>query len=172
MPAGYEGIGKAKENLEKALIEERGERKKRSDEERHKLATMLLAKGLEEQADTISKGGGKAPGRLPEVPCAPFDKVDPYLEQFFQQVAKLPETQMLEVTASDNNAKENATILSKNASFLAKSMDPLDKAEIGDKTVTGEDSWRKTYDVTLDREGPLYSRSARIFTFCFDARYF
>lgn len=92
----------------------------------------------------------------PHTPSVPteFNPKDANLKKFLQQVENYPEVQSEKLTTEYKKVFRSAECMSNNATFVAKAMQPLETAKY--QTNKGEDGWRKTYNVDVQREGPLY----------------
>ena len=121
--------------------------------------TALVAAALDLAARS-SNGTNARKDLMPEFPFIPerFDAKSADWSKFTKLITEYPETQAPELVKSFDRAKENATIMSANATFVARSMEPLVKAEYEyhDKGSGDEDPWRKTYEVKVTKSGPLY----------------
>lgn len=91
---------------------------------------------------------------FPSVPKK-FDPKDANLKAFLQQIKNYPEVQSNKIVSKYEQVKINAETMVSNATYVAKSMEPREKAKYKSHD-EGKDGWRKTYKVDVTREGTLY----------------
>lgn len=96
------------------------------------------------------------PAKQFEKPCRPVEQLssdeEDLLQKLLTQIGKHPEAQTLSEVAKRDVAEKNTKVLSENTNLVAKSMGGLEEVPIK-APLQGD---RKTYDIEVDREGPVY----------------